>query len=111
MFYLVPIRQVEPEIKYYIIKISISTWILSGLYKAVVDLQIVKVKVHLLFSTERFSNSLILNTIFHSGPSKDIEAPPFPVTYHVYSSFIFSTTRFSIYYTFSSIACDSGSEN
>ena len=53
-YYSVPIRQVELEIEYYIIKSSISTRTLSGFYKGVVDLQIDKMIVHLLSDPTRF---------------------------------------------------------
>ena len=43
--YLVHIWRMDPEIK---MQKSVSNRILSGFYKAVVDLQIVKVRVHLL---------------------------------------------------------------
>ena len=50
-FYPVPIWLMEPEIK---IQKYVSTQTLSGLYKAVGDLWIVKVKVYLLCGSIRF---------------------------------------------------------
>ena len=53
--YPVPIWHMDPEIK---IRKYVSTRILSGFYKAVVVLQIVKMKVHLLPDPTRFLSGM-----------------------------------------------------
>ena len=53
--YPFPIRHMEPEIK---LQKYVYTRILSGFYKAVVDLKIVKVKVHLLPGFTRFLSGI-----------------------------------------------------